>query len=179
MTITANRRKFLGAAAAGVLTGATALSAKAACRDPMPAKFDEMHDVVVVGSGFAGLSAALSAKLAGADVLVVEKMAFIGGNSSLSGGMIAVPNSSVQHEQGIEDKPEALEADMMRIGQGLGDPEPLLYAAQCFLQMKKKDEAKAGLEAVLRTGDPSDARTAECRSRAAALLELLSGAPKP
>lgn len=64
MTITANRRKFLGAAAAGVLTGATALSAKAACRDPMPAKFDEMHDVVVVGSGFAGLSAALSAKLA-------------------------------------------------------------------------------------------------------------------
>ena len=54
MTITANRRKFLGAAAAGVLTGATALSAKAACRDPMPAKFDEMHDVVVVGSGFAG-----------------------------------------------------------------------------------------------------------------------------
>ena len=130
MTITANRRKFLGAAAAGVLTGATALSAKAACRDPMPAKFDEMHDVVVVGSGFAGLSAALSAKLAGADVLVVEKMAFIGGNSSLSGGMIAVPNSSVQHEQGIEDKPEALEADMMRIGQGLGDPEHIRFLCE-------------------------------------------------
>ena len=130
MTITANRRKFLGAAAAGVLTGATALSAKAACRDPMPAKFDEMHDIVVVGSGFAGLSAALSAKLAGADVLVVEKMAFIGGNSSLSGGMIAVPNSSVQHEQGIEDKPEALEADMMRIGQGLGDPEHIRFLCE-------------------------------------------------
>ena len=130
MTITANRRKFLGAAAAGVLTGATALSAKAACRDPMPAKFDEMHDVLVVGSGFAGLSAALSAKLAGADVLVVEKMAFIGGNSSLSGGMIAVPNSSVQHEQGIEDKPEALEADMMRIGQGLGDPEHIRFLCE-------------------------------------------------
>ena len=97
MTITTTRRNFLGAAAAGVLTGATALTAEAACRDPMPAKFDEMHDVLVVGSGFAGLSAALSAKLAGADVLVVEKMAFIGGNSSLSGGMIAVPNSSVQH----------------------------------------------------------------------------------
>ena len=90
MTITTNRRKFLGAAAAGVLTGATALTAQAACKDPMPAKFDEMHDVLVVGSGFAGLAAALSAKLAGADVLVVEKMAFIGGNSSLSGGMIAV-----------------------------------------------------------------------------------------
>ena len=130
MTITANRRKFLGAAAAGVLTGATALSAEAACRDPMPAKFDEMHDVVVVGSGFAGLSAALSAKLAGADVLVVEKMAFIGGNSSLSGGMIAVPNSSVQHDQGITDKPEALEADMMRIGQGLGNPDHIRFLCE-------------------------------------------------
>lgn len=130
MTITTNRRKFLGAAAAGVLTGATALTAEAACRDPMPAKFDEMHDVLVVGSGFAGLAAALSAKLAGADVLVVEKMAFIGGNSSLSGGMIAVPNSSVQHDQGIVDKPEALEADMMRIGQGLGNPEHIRFLCE-------------------------------------------------
>lgn len=130
MTITTTRRNFLGAAAAGVLTGATALTAEAACRDPMPAKFDEMHDVLVVGSGFAGLSAALSAKLAGADVLVVEKMAFIGGNSSLSGGMIAVPNSSVQHDQGITDKPEALEADMMRIGQGLGNPDHIRFLCE-------------------------------------------------
>ena len=50
MTITTTRRNFLGAAAAGVLTGATALTAEAACKDPMPAKFDEMHDVLVVGS---------------------------------------------------------------------------------------------------------------------------------
>lgn len=130
MTITTNRRKFLGAAAAGMLTGTAALTAEAVCKDPMPAKFDEMHDVLVVGSGFAGLSAALSAKLAGADVLVVEKMAFIGGNSSLSGGMIAVPNSSVQHDQGIVDKPEALEADMTRIGQGLGDPEHIRFLCE-------------------------------------------------
>lgn len=82
--------------------------------------------------------------------------------------------------QGLGHFSEASDAyQLAALASGLGDPEPLLYAAQCFLQMKKKDEAKAGLEAVLRTGDPSDARTAECRSRAAALLELLSGAPKP
>ena len=70
--------------------------------------------------------------------------------------------------QGLGHFSEASDAyQLAALASGLGDPEPLLYAAQCFLQMKKKDEAKAGLEAVLRTGDPSDARTAECRSRAA------------
>lgn len=121
MTFKSSRRRFIGVAAGFAAAGA-ASAVQAACRDPMPAKFDEMHDVVVVGSGFAGLAAALSAKLAGADVLVIEKMAFIGGNSSLSGGMIAVPGSSVQKAQGIKDAPENLAADMTRIGQGLGDP---------------------------------------------------------
>lgn len=123
-------RQFLGATAAGLLTTATMVTIRAACVDPVPPKFDEVHDVLVVGSGFAGLSAALSAKLAGADVLVVGKMAFIGGNSSLSGGMIAVPNSSVQREQGIEDSPEKLEADMTRIGQGLGDPAHIRFLCE-------------------------------------------------
>ena len=121
MTFKSSRRRFIGVAAGFAAAGAASV-VQAACRDPMPAKFDEMHDVVVVGSGFAGLAAALSAKLAGADVLVIEKMAFIGGNSSLSGGMIAVPGSSVQKAQGIKDAPENLAADMTRIGQGLGDP---------------------------------------------------------
>ena len=105
MTFKSSRRRFIGVVAGFAASGA-ASAVQAACRDPMPAKFDEMHDVVVVGSGFAGLAAALSAKLAGADVLVIEKMAFIGGNSSLSGGMIAVPGSSVQKAQGIKDAPE-------------------------------------------------------------------------
>ena len=94
MTFKSSRRRFIGVAAGFAAAGA-ASAVQAACRDPMPAIFDEMLDVVVVGSGFAGLAAALSAKLAGADVLVIEKMAFIGGNSSLSGGMIAVPTGGV------------------------------------------------------------------------------------
>lgn len=132
MAFNQSRRRFLGSAAGTVLLGAAgaAGTAQAACKDPMPATFDEMHDVLVVGSGFAGLSAALSAKLAGADVLVVEKMAFIGGNSSLSGGMIAVPGSSVQKAQGIDDAPEKLEADMTRIGQGLGDPNHIRFLCE-------------------------------------------------
>ena len=57
-------------------------------------------------------------------------MAFVGGNSSLSGGMFAVPGSSVQKEQGIKDSPEALMADMERIGLGLGDPQHIRFVCE-------------------------------------------------
>lgn len=81
------------------------------------------YDVIVIGSGFAGLAAAISAAENGAKVVVLEKMQVAGGNSSRSGGMMAIPGSSVQKEQGIEDSPAKLAADMKRIGLGLGDPE--------------------------------------------------------
>ena len=50
--------------------------------------WDEAYEVVVVGSGFAGLAAAISAHDGGARVLVIEKMAFPGGISILAGGGI-------------------------------------------------------------------------------------------
>ena len=70
------------------------------------------YDVIVIGSGFAGLAAAISAAENGAKVAVLEKMQVAGGNSSRSGGMMAIPGSSVQKEQGIEDSPAKLAADM-------------------------------------------------------------------
>lgn len=137
------RRTFLAATAAAAASTFTLFpAARAACRDDMPEKFDEMHDVLVVGSGFAGLSAALAAKLEGADVLVIEKMAVIGGNSSLSGGMIAIPGSGVQKDQKVEDSPEKLMADMTRIGQGLGRPDHIRFlcedAADTFAWTQKE-----------------------------------------
>ena len=86
-------------------------------------KLASEYDAIVIGSGFAGLAAAISAAENGAKVAVLEKMQVAGGNSSSSGGMMAIPGSSVQKEQGIEDSPAQLAADMKRIGLGLGDPE--------------------------------------------------------
>ena len=130
MTELSRRRLIQGAA----LTAAVAaVPAANAAGKP---KFDEMHDVVVVGSGFAGLAAALAAREAGADVLVIDKMAFVGGNSSLSGGMMAVPGSSVQKAQGIKDSPAQLIADMTRIGLGLGDPDHIRFVCATSLTLR-------------------------------------------
>lgn len=64
-------------------------------------------DVVVVGSGAAGLSAALAAGVAGADVLVLEGSHRWGGTTSISGGQLWVPNhhrmAEVEWTDSLED----------------------------------------------------------------------------
>jgi len=79
-------------------------------------------DVIVIGSGFAGLTAAIECKMMGGNVVVVEKMKAIGGNSIISDGGIAAPNTEEQHHQGIVDSADMMFEDMMKSGEGLNDP---------------------------------------------------------
>ena len=101
-----SRRSFLkrtGGAAiiAGMAAGGVTLSQEAqAARGAMPKKWDETYDVVVVGSGFAGLSAAIEAKNAGASVTVIEKMPVHGGNSIINGGAFSAADTKMQAEAG-------------------------------------------------------------------------------
>ena len=64
-------------------------------------------DVVVIGSGGTGLVAAASAYENGADVIVLEKLAVLGGSTGLSGGGIAATDTKFQREAGIEDSKES------------------------------------------------------------------------
>ena len=73
-------------------------------------------DVVVIGAGGAGLSAALTASAAGKSVVVIEKLPSIGGNTQISGGGMAAPCNSMQKEEGIEDSPELFESDVISGG---------------------------------------------------------------
>lgn len=66
-------------------------------------QFDRSHDVIVLGSGAAGLTAALAAASAGADVGLYEKSDLIGGTSAMSGGVIWMPNNHLQEEAGVVD----------------------------------------------------------------------------
>jgi 3-oxosteroid 1-dehydrogenase len=63
-------------------------------------------DVLVLGTGAAGLTAALAAHGHGASVAVVEKADKVGGTSAWSGGMIWIPNNHHMHEAGISDSRE-------------------------------------------------------------------------
>lgn len=66
-------------------------------------------DVVVIGSGGAGLAAALSASDAGASVAVIEKTDKFGGTTAVSGGIAWIPNNNHMHEVGSTDsRDEAL-----------------------------------------------------------------------
>jgi 3-oxosteroid 1-dehydrogenase len=75
-------------------------------------------DVVVVGTGGAGLMAALAARDAGASVILLEKSALVGGTTAISGGVIWVPNNPQMKAHGIGDSREEAIAYMMRIADG-------------------------------------------------------------
>ena len=67
----------------------------------------EGFDVVVVGSGGAGLSSAITAKESGATVVVLEKMAYIGGNSNFASGGMNAAGTKQQLAAGVtQDSPE-------------------------------------------------------------------------
>lgn len=91
----------LGAIAAGggmALNMAAPGTAEAIVRK-MPAKWDETWDVIVVGSGFAGLAAAAEAAGAGAKTVILEKMPTYGGNSIINGGVYAAWDSELHLRQ--------------------------------------------------------------------------------
>jgi fumarate reductase flavoprotein subunit len=79
---------------------------------------DRDVDVLIVGSGAAGLSAALSARESGASrVLVAEAEGIVGGSSRLSGGLTMGAGTRYQRALGIEDDADSLFHDYMQLNQ--------------------------------------------------------------
>jgi 3-oxosteroid 1-dehydrogenase len=112
-----SRRSFLGAAGVGVAAGAVAgiggtvaatKMAGAGSGGGLPTKWDKTADVVVVGSGMAAFSAAVTAASKGASVIMLEKATVYGGTTAKAGSWW-IPNNSFMQKAGVTDpKPDAL-----------------------------------------------------------------------
>ncbi len=89
---------------------------EAAAKDTAEKNISETHDVIIIGAGGAGLTAAIEAKNAGADVVVLEKMPMAGGNTLISGAEYAASNNWLQKKEGIEDSAELHVQDTLKGG---------------------------------------------------------------
>jgi 3-oxosteroid 1-dehydrogenase len=82
------------------------------------ADFTHETDLVIVGTGGAGLTAAIAAAEAGASVILLEKSDFVGGTTAVSGGVIWVPNNPKMKALGLADSREEALGYMLRIADG-------------------------------------------------------------
>ncbi len=90
---------------------------------------DMTSEVLVVGGGIAGLTAATQAAELGADVILIEKMGTTGGSTVRSGGKILAADSSIQAANGIEDTAENFYDFLMEVADGKSDPAKTEIAA--------------------------------------------------
>jgi len=89
--------------------------------------WDVETDVAVVGGGACGLIASLAAAEKGVEVLLLEKEKKVGGNTSLSQGMIPAAGTRFQKAAGIDDSPERMAEDIFRKNNYESDREITLH----------------------------------------------------
>lgn len=130
-----SRRDFLknaGVIAGGATVGASLFLSGCAKEDApaatveskpwLPEKWDQETDVVVVGTG-CGMAAAIEAKNAGADVIVLERNDWAGGLWKTAGGHAILGGTRIQQEAGIEDNIDDWYEDEMKACGYRGVPE--------------------------------------------------------
>lgn len=107
-------------------------------------------DLLVVGSGASGLTAAITAKQAGLDVIVIEKDALYGGTTAFSGGMIWIPGNhhseAANLKSGKTDSLETARQYILDEGKGFADERKvdayLRYGKEMVAHLEDSTEVK-------------------------------------
>ena len=116
-------------------------------------------DVVIVGAGGAGMAAAITAHQAGMNVVVLEKMAYVGGNTTKATGGMNAAESHYQKEQGIEDTVAQFVEDTMVGGKNISNRELVEMMAQSSAgAIEWLDSINAPLPKVSFSGGATNAR---------------------
>jgi len=134
-----SRRNFItgtGVAMAGALATGALLPGKVEAVPP-PKKWDRTTDVLIIGTGYAGLAAAIEAHDAGCKVAIIDKAVVIGGNSAIASGIYNCSEPDVQAKYGIKDSPEQHYQQTLAAGDFRGDPEKVKYMTYHALEGRK------------------------------------------
>jgi 3-oxo-5alpha-steroid 4-dehydrogenase len=116
---------LVGTAALGFAPGSAAISRSSI------KSWDMATDILVAGSGAAGASAAIEAKRAGAEVLMLEALSQLGGSSSMSAGVVyAGGGTSLQRALGVVDSVE----NMYEFMAASAGPHPQLEKIQSYCE---------------------------------------------
>lgn len=123
--------------------------------DENPTSWDIEVDVVVLGTGGAGLTAALAAHDYGAgEVVVLEKSGMVGGTTAMSGGMLWIPLNSHQEEAGIEDSWDEVVTYLDALAPGQLEPDTLSAFLESGPEMIRFFDEQTPVRLRLFTGFP-------------------------
>ncbi len=136
--------------------------------------FDVEFDVVVIGTGAAGLTAAVVASECGASVAVFEKAEVVGGTTAWSGGQVWIPNNPRMGNVGVADSRENAITYIMSLSRGLLEQRLVEAYVDAGPEMVELLAAKTPVELYpvpgmpdyhpeFPGGSPSGGRTMECQ----------------
>ncbi|WP_071393377.1 flavocytochrome c [Bacillus tuaregi] len=90
-------------------------------------ELQDNYDIVIIGAGGAGMTAALEAKANGMNPVIFEKMPVAGGNTSKSSSGMNASETKFQTEQGIQDSNDKFYEETLKGGKGTNNPELLRF----------------------------------------------------
>lgn len=116
-------------------------------------------DVVIIGAGGAGMSAAVEVANAGKSVVIVEKMPIIGGNTNYATGGMNAAETPYQEEAGVKDSKETFYDDTLKGGKDKNNPELLkTLVDNAPGAVEWLNDLGAGLERVTLSGGATNPR---------------------